>query len=277
MKKSILTTTAAGLAGILLISALTGCGSGTETADSGDGVQTIIVGTGTAYEPYCYLDENGNLAGYEYEVLSAVDELLPQYEFEYQTSEFKNILVALDAGQIDIAAHQYETNPERTAKYLFGEESYTTFVTYPVVLTSNTEIKTLDDLQGKTVLLSTGDNANFYVDEYNAEHTDNPILTEILDSPNYEVVAEGLRKGRWDATFRTKRDVDTINREYGNGEDFIKTLDTPLQTSSTYWVYAKENTELQQTVDAALRELKESGSLAEISIEVLGGDYTESE
>jgi L-cystine transport system substrate-binding protein len=42
-------------------------------------------------------------------------------------------------------------------------------------------------------------------------------------------------------------------------------------------MFAKGNTELQQAVDGALKQLKESGKLAQISIAVIGGDYTESE
>ena len=68
--------------------------------------------------------------------------------------------------------------------------------------------------------------------------------------------------------------MDIYNREYGNGTDFLKLVDDPLQTSSTYWLYDKDNTQLQSDVDGALKELKESGKLSEISIEVLVGDYT---
>ena len=82
---------------MLSVSLLSGCAKADSSGGTEDGVTKIIVGTGNAYEPYCYLDENGNLAGYEYEVLKAVDELLPQYEFEYQTSDFTNVAISLDA------------------------------------------------------------------------------------------------------------------------------------------------------------------------------------
>ena len=70
-------------------------GCGTDNTNNSD-VKKIIVGTGHAYEPYCYLDENGNLAGYEYEVLKAVNELLPQYEFTYETFDFANQRIFVD-------------------------------------------------------------------------------------------------------------------------------------------------------------------------------------
>ena len=160
---------------------LAGCGKDNQ---SEEGVTKITVGTGNGYAPYCYLDENGNLAGYEYEVLKAVDELLPQYEFEYQTSDFTNVAISLDAGKIDIAAHQYEYNDERASKYLFGEEPYTTFVTYLVVPKENTSISSLDDLQGKTVFAGgKGSNTTSIIEKYNEEHKDNPV--KIVNSETY--------------------------------------------------------------------------------------------
>lgn len=260
----------------LALSSLTACGS-KETSQNND-VTKVVVGTGNSYEPYCYLNEDGNLAGYEYEVLQAVDELLPQYEFEYQTSQFADVLVALDAGQIDLAAHQYEKNTEREKKYLYGTESYTTYVTYPVVLSDNDSIEKLDDLQGKIVFSgSAASNSTYMLNQYNESHSDNPIIIKNLENATREEIASGMKNKLWDAAIMTKRDMDIYNSEYGNGTDFLKIVDDSLQTSSTYWLYAKDNTELQQAVDGALKQLRESGKLAEISIAVIGGDYTEGE
>lgn len=261
--------------GLVASTVLTGCGSKEESVAE-DGVTKIIVGTGNGYSPYCYLDDSGNLAGYEYEVLKAVDELLPQYEFEFQTSDFTNILISLDAGKIDIAAHQYEYNDERASKYLFGEEAYTTFVTYLVVPKDNTTIQSLDDLQGKTAFTGgKGSNSTYIFENYNKEHSDNPITLVNADSATSEEFVQGLLSGNWDAATATKRDVEKHNTAYGS--EALKTVGEPLQSSSTYYIFDKNNVELKEAVDGALRELKESGRLAEISIEQIGGDYTESE
>lgn len=269
--KKILTVT---LSAVLVSSTLlTGCGKDNSLED---GITKIIVGTGNAYEPYCYLDESGNLAGYEYEVLKAVDELLPQYKFEYLTSDFTNVAISLDAGKIDIAAHQYEYNDERASKYLFGEEAYTTYVTYIVVPADNTTITSLDDLQGKTVYAGgKGSNTTFILENYNQLHKDNPIKIVNAESATSEEFIQGLLSGAWDAAVATKRDVEKHNNAYGS--EAIKITGEPIQSSSTYYLFAKDNVELQQAVDGAIQELKQSGRLAEISIEVIGGDYTESE
>lgn len=257
---------------------LTGCGK-SETNKSGksrEEATKIIVGTGNGYSPYCYLDEKGNLAGYEYEVLKAVDELLPQYEFEFQTSDFTNVLISLDAGKIDIAAHQYEYNDERASKYLFGEEPYTTFVTYIVVPKENSSVQSLDDLQGKTIYAGgKGSNTTYILENYNKEHADNPITIVNSEAITSEEFVQGLLSGKWDAAVATKRDVEKHNKTYGS--DALVTAGEPIQSSSTYYIFDKKNKELKEAVDGAIRELKKSGRLAEISIDVIGGDYTESE
>ncbi len=112
--KKISKMSAFALTGILAVStALTGCGSTGETAKaasdkSSDGVKKVVIGSGVNYNPYCYLDENGKAVGYEYDVLNAIDELLPEYEFEYQSMAFDQLVLSLEAGKIDLAAHQYE-------------------------------------------------------------------------------------------------------------------------------------------------------------------------
>jgi L-cystine transport system substrate-binding protein len=251
-------------------------GCGTDNTNNSD-VKKIIVGTGHAYEPYCYLDENGNLAGYEYEVLKAVNELLPQYEFTYETFDFANILLSLDSGKIDIGAHQYAKNAEREKKYLFADESYMTYKIYITVPAGNTTIHSLDDLQGKKVMTPTGSLKAYLFESYNKDHPDHPIiLSYVSDNTDEEVVA-GLQNGVWDATALTQRDAAKLNKAFGSGVEILKQVGAPISSSHTYFVFNKDNEQLKQDIDGALKQLKESGRLAEISRKVLGNDYTESE
>ena len=262
---------------LTILGGVTLAGCGKKEAAAGGGAEKVVVGTGNSYEPYCYLDDKGNLAGYEYEVLKAVDDLLPQYEFEYKASDFANVLISLDAGKIDIGAHQYEWNKERDEKYLFGKEPYTTYVTYLTVAGNRDDVKSLDDLKGKKVKSSSGSNSAYILENYNKEHKDNPIRVDYVNNSTDEETITGLLNGVWDATIMTARDVDKLNKSYEKGSPSIKVTGDPVQTSSTYFVFAKDNTKLQEAVDGALKQLKENGTLAKISVDVIGGDYTESE
>lgn len=267
------------LVGALTVSMLTACGSGgdsdsdSSTSSSAD-VQTIVVGTAADYQPYTYQDEDGNITGYDIEVLKKIDEMLPQYEFEYEIYDFKNVLLAIDSGKVDIGANQFEKNEEREKKYAFSDTAYTTFVMYIAVNADTEGVETLDDLAGKSVFTYTGGNDAYVLEEYNEEHPDNPIDIQYYDTLSDEEKVAGVESGKFYAFLSTKRDIEALNEEFG---DTLKIVGEPVSTSSTYFVFSKDNTQLQEDVSAALEELKESGELAQLSIDIVGGDYTEDE
>lgn len=166
--------------------------------------------------------------------------MLPQYEFEYQTSDFANVLISLDAGKIDLAAHQYEYNKERDEKYLFGKEPYTTYVTYLAVAGDRTDIQSLNDLNGRKVKSSTGSNSVYILENYNKDHPDNPIKIDYVNNSTDEETVTGLVNGVWDATILTKRDAEKLNKNYGDGREVIKVTGEPIQSSSTYFFYLQK-------------------------------------
>ena len=232
----------------------------------------IVIGTGNAYQPFVYLDENGKLTGYEKAVLDEVDQLLPQYKFKYESFEFKNILPALDAGKVDTAAHQYEINDERQKKYLFGKVGYTDYTSYVVVnKASGHDFQSLDDLAGHKVHTSTGSNFAYLLEQYNAKH-DRKIDIVYGDGGN-EILVKNLQNGTVDAALLTKYDVNKLNKQFNAN---LVTSGKPVNVSKTYYLYQKNNTKLQKDIDQALQKLIDNGKLAELSKKILGGDFTTS-
>ncbi|WP_432414305.1 transporter substrate-binding domain-containing protein [Bacillus altitudinis] len=232
----------------------------------------IVIGTGNAYQPFVYLDENGKLTGYEKAVLDEVDQLLPQYKFKYESFEFKNILPALDAGKVDLAAHQYEINDERQKKYLFGKVGYTDYTSYVVVnKASGHDFQSLDDLAGHKVHISTGSNLAYLLEQYNAKH-DRKIDIVYGDGGN-EILVKNLQNGTVDAALLTKYDVNKLNKQFNA---HLVTSGKPVNVSKTYYLYQKNNTKLQKDIDQALQKLIDNGKLAELSKKILGGDFTTS-
>jgi len=265
------------ITGLLLLSlTLFGCSSKTSdtevNANKAATPKTIVIGIGNAFKPYCYLDDSGKIAGYEYEVLQEVNKLLPQYKFEYQPAEFKTILVSLGAKKVDIGAHQFEKNPDREAKYLFGGESYTTFILRIVTKKGNTDIKGIDDLKGKTVQVSPGSNDAYTLETYNKKN--NNAIKLVYSSADNATTVKSVQDGRIDAFISIKRIVESLNKTYGN---VIQTVGDPIASSNTYYVYRKEDTKLKEDVDGALKTLKANGKLSKISVDILGGDYTTNE
>lgn len=256
----------------MVMGVMTGCGKSNSTSSGTDSkkVEKIIVGTSTSYMPYCYMDSNTNeFTGYDVEVLKAVDELLPQYEFEFKGYDTTERLLALESNKIDIAAGQFEKNEEREQKYLFSTVGYTNASSQIVVAGDNTSIQGIKDLSGKNVYVISNSNASYQMEKYNTENNANINL--VYGENNFEVISTMLANGSIDAYIQTARTVALNNAAYGTDH---KVVGEPVMASETYFLFNKSNTTLQQAVDGALKQLKESGKMVEICKEWLGQDFT---
>jgi L-cystine transport system substrate-binding protein len=255
------------LAALIPALTLTGCSK----SDKGSGgVKTIIVGTSNDYPPLCYLDSDGNLAGFERDALDAIDQLLPRYKFKYEVLEFKNILASLEAGRLDIAAHNYGTNEEREQKYLFSNEGYLTDYSFIVVPGATNDITTFEDLQGKTISVPPASGWAYTVEDFNRQHADNPILINYFEQTP-DVLIANLLTGVVDATLLTVSDVKLANTFWGT--DFKTVGDAIGDADEARYVFQKNAAELRDAVDGALKQLKESGRLAEITKQAVDDFY----
>ncbi len=95
---------------------------------------------------------------------------LPEYQFEFKTMEFSNLLLSLETNKIDFIAHQMEVNEERQKKILFNKEPYNIFSLKVSVNQKNTDIHSIEDLKGKKVVVSTTSNSAVFIEKYNKEH-----------------------------------------------------------------------------------------------------------
>jgi L-cystine transport system substrate-binding protein len=245
--------------------------SASAAADPAD-VTKIIVGTGTAFPKVCFLDENGKLTGFDVELLKEIDSRLPQYEFELRTMEFTNLLLSLDTKKIDLVAHVMEKNPEREQKYLFNKEPYAHWRNRIVVAKdNNSQIATLDDLQGKKALVGATSAEAQILENYNKQHKN--AITLVYHNGGANDTVSQLTSGRADATLSADFVLPVIDPE---GK--LKAVGDPLSSADILYILRKGEPESQQLADAidtAVKELKADGTLGKLSQEWLGADVTE--
>jgi L-cystine transport system substrate-binding protein len=244
-------------------------GSSDKAKSSGGKPREIIIGAGSAYNPYWFLDENNQLTGFEKAVLDEIDARHPEFTLTYQIYDFANILLSLESGKIDVAVHQYEYNIERDQKYLYGKVGYTTFPLYLAVRDDDNSINGFVDLKGKTVV-STGTTGNAYyiTNRWNEEHGG---IFNIIFEGTTALALEDIAAGRADAMVSMIRNIENYKKEY---KAKIKAVGTPVANSNTYYLFNKQTgEELRQIFDAALRELKDDGTLVKLSHQWLGGDF----
>jgi L-cystine transport system substrate-binding protein len=267
MKKTLVLGAAMLVLGAMALSA----GGSSEKTDNPAKVRKVVVGTGNDMRDFCFLDEKGNLAGLEIDILNAVDELLPQYEFSFEGGEFRTILVGIDAGKYDIAAHNYAKNKEREEKYLYGEVPYIHYSYQLAVKAGRKDINSIQDMEGKILSTATGNNISYLFEQYNANTAKVPVQLA-YGSLDTETRIKALQEGRIDAYAASPRDIQNTRAAYGN---VIEGVGPEFLPGYVYYIFAKGDTQLRDDVDKALNTLRENGKLRELSIKWLAGrDYS---
>ncbi|MBP2658712.1 MAG: tcyK [Firmicutes bacterium] len=261
------------LAGALL---LAGCSS-QKSANPASGaaandtkqVRQVLVGAGSTFEPYAYIDKDNQPAGYDVAVLKEIDARLPQYEFKFQSIELKNLLLSLDAKKINIATQQFEKNPDREAKYLFTNEGFANYDKRIVVAKGRTDIKTIDDLVGKRVGCSQGSNTAALLEKYNQGH--DKKINIVYTTGGASVVYDDLVNGRLDASVMTKKTFNRNNEAFGGGLGIIE--DGLFSQSEAYFILSKNEVQLKDDIDKVLKQMKADGTLSKLSYEYTNTDY----
>jgi L-cystine transport system substrate-binding protein len=273
---------------IIMILAVAGCGSNNnssknEASSKGSNsdkaaatttepakVTKIVVGTGTAFPQVCFIDENGKLTGFDVELLKEIDNRLTEYEFEFQTLDFSNLLLSLETKKIDLVAHVMEKNPEREEKYLFNKEAYAHWRNRIVVAKDNDSIQSLDDLKGKKALTGATSAEAQILENYNKEH-DNAINIVYQNGAANDTVNQ-IITGRVDATLSADFVLPIIDPQ-----SKLKVVGDELSSADILYVLRKDDADSQKlsdSIDGVIKELKVDGTLSKLSIEWLGADVT---
>jgi L-cystine transport system substrate-binding protein len=240
-----------------------------EPAKKGAKVQKIIVGTGTQFPNVCFIDKDGKLTGYDVELVRKIDEKLPDYEFEFKTMEFSNLLLSLETNKIDFIAHQMEVNEERQKKFLFNEEPYNVFPLHVTVNKNNNDIHSIKDLKGKKAIVSPTSNSAVFLEKYNKENNAGIEIVYAGNGPDSTI--NQIKTGRADATITTPFSVD-FNNDAVDAQQ--KVVGEPLLNSKVYFLLRKDETPLQKKIDEVLVDLKKEGVVSDLSKKWLGADYT---
>lgn len=109
--------------GLVSITFLAACSSGeASTSSEGGDVRKVKVAYDMASKPISWLDDNGNATGYDVEIMKLVDELLPEYEFEYVGTTSDDLLIGVEQGKFQVGVKNAFWTEERTEKFIFPKE-----------------------------------------------------------------------------------------------------------------------------------------------------------
>lgn len=238
-------------------------------------VEKITIGTEGAYAPFNFINADGQPDGYDIAVAKAVDELIPELEFEFVPTEWSSIFVALESGRFDVIFSQIAKNADREAKYLFSNTPYGYSANAIIYAEGRDDIASLQDLYGKTVAAGLGSANTAWLENYNKENGD-PINISYTDG-DVSKMLQDIINGRVDATLNNPVTTKLIADEQGLEVDWTVWVDNGLVPVFVLYSNTENGQRYQELIDPAIQTLLENGTLAELSVQYLGADYSTEE
>lgn len=267
------------------VSILAACGgeddvkSGEAGTTDGD-VRVIKVAFDQASKPISFIDENGEAAGYDVEVMRLIDEKLEDYEFEYVGTSNDDLLIGVEQGKYNVGVKNAFFTEERVGKYIFPKE-FAGLSSIGLVLKKETgeTIKTLEDFAkaGLTLAPIAANNAQYTViAEHNEAFPDNPVNLKAGEEFTVDVI-QWVNEGRVDGGVTIegvyKGKVLDEGAPYANLKDEV--VYNEFNVIKTWPLFNKKEQEFADAYDEAMKEIQATDALRELSKEFYGKDLFE--
>ena len=242
----------------------------TDTAASADLLSqirergTITVAMEGTWAPWTYHDENDNLVGYDVEVATLIAEKLG-VEPEFIEGEWDGLLAGLDAGRYDIMVNGVDITEERAEKYDFSEP-YAYNRTAVITKGDNDTINSLEDLKDKKTANTISSTYATLAESYGAKTTGVDDLNQTI---------ELLLNGRVDATLNAEVTYFDYLKEHPDANIKIAALTNDASQVAFPVRKGDETATLREALNQAINELREDGTIAEISEKYFGTDLSQ--
>lgn len=225
-----------------------GCGTKDTNSDTSD--NKLVMGTNAAFPPYEYVDDDGTIVGIDAEIAAAIAEKLGM-ELEIKDMEFDSLITACAGKSVDIVLAGMTVTDERKESVNFSD-SYATGIQVIIVKDGST-IADYEDLKGKMIGVQSGTTGDIYcTDEFGQDN--------VKQFANGALAVEALKNDQVDCVIIDNEPA----KAFVAANEGLKILESEYAVEDYAIAVAKENTELLDKINKAMKELKDDGTIKKI-------------
>jgi len=235
----------------------TASGDTTTTAD----VTTITPGTASGFPPFEFVNDSGDLVGFDVDLLSAVVERTDGYELgSWEDLEFNQLIVALDNGNIDVAAAAMTINDERDQTIDFSDPYYDANQAVLVREGGSFRPESKSDLADRPLGAQSGTTGKDQLDSLVEDGTISNSQANTYE--NYVLAVQDL----------VNRNIDAVIVDTPVAETFVANRNVvvsfTIETGEQYGFGVRENaSDLQTALNEGLQAVQDDGTYADLTEE----------
>lgn len=212
---------------------------------------TIVMVTEAGFAPYEYY-ESGKIIGVDIDIAKEIAKFMGK-QLIIKDVAFDSIINELNSGKADFALAGISITPERMEEVDFSIEYAES--KQVIVAHKNNDIKSVEDLEGKTIVVQLGSVA----DEYVSKTFKN---AKVIRQKKFLSASQDVKSKKADCLI-----MDILPaRELVENNPELTILDIELFTDKYAAAIAKGNTELLKAINAVLKDLIESGKIEEFTL-----------
>lgn len=255
---------------------LSGCDNAKENSPTIQ-KEKITIATSGAPSPFTTVNDKGELIGYDIEVVKAVFAQLPQYEINFEVTEFPSVLAGLDSQRYQVGANNYAMNEKRKEKYFYSSPIFMN--QYVIAVAENNDnINCFSDLKGKSTEVSPGLNYATALELYNEQNPDNPVNI-IYSEADLLPVLQHVETGQYNFQLIDKVMLSQYISEHNMKLKSIDLSNEDAERIASPYSYlliskGKKGEQLTKDINQGIQKIINNGKLSEISIHYFGADYS---
>lgn len=233
-------------------------------AQASERKRKVVVGTNAEYAPFDYLDSDGNLTGFDIDLLEAIAEEA-DLELVWKDLPFDSLLGSMEAGDVEVIAAAVGPTEERRRSVDFSDVYYTGMQS--ILCQEGLEITTFEELSGKRVAVLEGSLSDTIA---SGESTDYGVVADAKVT-RFKTAASAvmeLKNGGVDAVLIDSIMAEIYCRQTGG------LVQVPIEGTQedTVFCITKGDSELQALINKGLAAVRENGVYDRLYSEYFSGE-----